>query len=101
MFGHGYGNGIICALGPADQMGATVDAREVARFLGNTYQWSGPQVAREQLKDILDERRSRRFRSAFYGSAFPYSGFSSREAFEAWRTRSAEAFDSVLEDEAQ
>lgn len=97
LFIGGSGSDGFRAWGSGGPLTATVDKVKVATFLENAAEWLGQEEARECLKDLLDATGDRRGRSALDINSFPDLGFSSRESFEEWRDRSAEAFRSGRE----
>lgn len=95
LFGHGGGNGILCALGPGDSIRAAVTSAKVARLLSVSRQFGGQKQSTEFLRHAFDRAMSRII--LCIAERVPSNGFASAKAYQIWFTDQKWLIDDALE----
>jgi len=95
LFGHGGGNGVLCALGDGDGIRPTATSAEVVRFLAFSRQFGEQQDNSNFLKFAFDRDMTRTILSL--ATVVPTNGFESREAFRVWIADQRYLIDDALE----
>jgi hypothetical protein len=95
LFGHGGGNGILCAIGAGDDIRGSVESPEVVRLLVFSKQYGDQGEASKFVRYILDRHMSRTMLR--FAITVPTNGFSGREQYHSWIADQAEIIDDALE----